>query len=91
MMDHWKSVLDVPILEVRYERLVRDPDREFPRIIEFLGLEWDDACLRFHENSSPIRTLSFDQVNRPLYTSSVGRHRNYRRHLESIQWPEYEA
>ena len=91
MMEHWKTVLDIPILEVRYERLVQDPDHEFPRIIEFLGLEWDDACRRFHENSSPIRTLSFDQVNRPLYTSSVARHRNYQRHLDGIDWPSYES
>ena len=91
LMQHWKSVLDIPILEVRYERLVQDPEREFPRIIDFLGLEWDESCRRFHEKSSPIRTLSFDQVNRPLYTSSVGRHRNYQRHLEGIEWPSYEA
>lgn len=91
IMHHWKSVLDIPILEVRYERLVQDPDHEFPRIIEFLGLEWDDACRRFHENASPIRTLSFDQVNRPLYTSSVGRHRHYERHLAAVDWPLYEA
>lgn len=91
IMRHWKSVLDIPILEVRYERLVQDPDREFPRIIEFLGLDWNDACRRFHENASPIRTLSFDQVNRPLYTSSVGRHRHYERHLAGVEWPTYES
>ncbi len=91
LMEHWKSVLDIPILEVRYERLVKDPDHEFPRIIEFLGLEWDDDCRRFHEKSSPIRTLSFDQVNQPLYTSSVSRHRHYERHLEGIDWPSYES
>lgn len=90
IMAHWKSVLEIPILEVKYERLVQDPDREFPRIIEFLGLEWDDACRRFHENASPIRTLSFDQVNRPLYTSSVGRHRHYERHLAGVDWPAYD-
>ena len=90
LMDHWKSVLDLPILEVRYERLVRDPDVEFPRIIEFLGLDWDDSCRRFHETSRPLRTLSFDQVNRPLYTSSVGRHRNYESHLGGVEWPSYE-
>ena len=91
IMQHWKSVLDIPILEVRYERLVTDPDHEFPRIIEFLGLDWDDDCRRFHEKSAPIRTLSFDQVNRPLYTSSISRHRNYLRHLEGIDWPSYDT
>jgi hypothetical protein len=43
MMDHWKTSLDIPILDVHYERLVKHPETEFPRIIEFLGLEWDEA------------------------------------------------
>ena len=90
MMDHWKSSLDVPILEVSYERLVQQPDTEFPRIIEFLGLEWDEACTRFHESKRTVRTLSYDQVNRPLYTSSVSRHLNYAKSLQAIEWPRYD-
>ncbi len=91
MMEHWKRSLDVPILDVHYERLVRDPDTEFPRIIEFLGLEWDDACREFHKSRRTVRTLSYDQVNRPLYTSSAGRHRNYARHIAGVSFPVYDA
>ncbi len=90
IMDHWKVALDVPILEVSYERLVQDPAHEFPRIIEFLGLEWDEACTRFHESKRTVRTLSYDQVNRPLYTSSVSRHLNYGKALHGIAWPHYD-
>lgn len=90
LMDHWSATIDLPILEVRYERLVRDPDHEFPRIVEFLGLDWDDACRRFHETGRPLRTLSFDQVSRPLYTTSVGRHTAYDRHLAGVEWPSYD-
>lgn len=90
LMAHWRDTIDLPILEVRYERLVRDPDREFPRIVEFLGLEWDEACRRFHETGRPLRTLSFDQVSRPLYTTSVGRHDTYARHLANVAWPDYD-
>lgn len=91
MMDHWKDVLDVPILDVHYENLVRDPDTEFPRIIEFLGLEWDDKCREFHKSRRTVRTLSYDQVNRPLYTSSAGRHVNYLEYMEAegAVFPEY--
>lgn len=91
IMDHWKHSLDVPILDVSYERLVQYPQSEFPRIIEFLGLEWDEACTRFHESKRTVRTLSYDQVNRPLYTSSVARHTNYAAALHGIDWPPYEA
>ncbi len=90
MMNHWKGVLDVPILEVSYERLVHSPESEFPRIIAFLGLDWDESCTRFHESKRTVRTLSYDQVNRPLYTSSVSRHINYAKSLEGINWPRYD-
>ncbi|TVQ74925.1 MAG: sulfotransferase family protein [Phycisphaeraceae bacterium] len=90
MMDHWKATLDVEILEVNYERLVADPENEFPRIIAFLGLEWDEKCFDFHKSRRTVRTLSYDQVNRPLYTSSSGRHTNYTRHIEGVEFPRYD-
>ncbi|MDG2022727.1 MAG: sulfotransferase [Phycisphaerales bacterium] len=91
LMDHWEKVLDLPILEVRYERLVTDPATEFPRIIEFLGLPWDDACLEFHATGRPLRTLSQDQVCRPLYTTSVGRHARYADSIADVDWPVLDA
>lgn len=78
---HWKEVLDVPMLEVAYENIVEDAEGEARRMVEFLGLEWSDTCVRFHENRRVARTASLDQVRRPLYRSSVARWRNYERHL----------
>lgn len=89
MMDHWKASLDVPILEVRYEELVRDPEAQFPRLIEFLGLDWDDRCLEFHRSRRTVRTLSYDQVNRPLYTTSAGRHERYAPFMQGVDFPPY--
>ena len=90
MMDHWKQTLDVPILDVHYENLVANPEHEFPRIIEFLGLEWDERCFEFHKSRRTVRTLSYDQVNRPLYKSSSGRHKNYATLIEGVEFPAYE-
>ena len=89
MMEHWKKTLDIPILDVHYESLVANPEQEFPRLIEFLGLPWDDKCLEFHRSRRTVRTLSYDQVNRPLYTTSSGRHANFDAYLEGIDFPEY--
>lgn len=89
VMEHWKDVLDIPILDVRYEELVADPETQFRRVIEFLGLEWDDRCLDFHKHGKTLHTLSYDQVNRPVYTSSARRHRNYAPFLEGIAFPDY--
>jgi hypothetical protein len=63
------------ILDVRYEALVNDLENEARRIVAWCGLEWDDACLRFHDAARPVRTASALQVRRPLYRTSVGRWR----------------
>jgi hypothetical protein len=70
-----------------YEELVRDPATQFPRLIGFLGLPWDEACQKFYESRRAVRTLSYDQVNRPLDTTSAGRHANYRVQIEGVRFP----
>ncbi len=91
LMAHWRLQTDLPILDMRYEQLVTDPGAAFPALVSFLGLPWDDACTRFHESTRTVRTLSYDQVNRPLYATSVERWRNYEKHLRGIAWPSYAA
>ncbi len=89
LMAHWRATLDVPIHVVHYERLVANPEREFPRLIEFLGLDWNDRCLAFHESERPLQTLSVDQVARPVHTGSVGRHRDHAARVDVVEWPSY--
>jgi tetratricopeptide (TPR) repeat protein len=91
LMDHWRRETDLPILDVHYESVVSDPASALPGLVRFLGLEWDEACTRFHESRRTVRTLSYDQVNRPLYGTSAGRWRNYERHLRGIDWPGVDA
>lgn len=81
LMEHWRAVLPVAFHEVRYEDLVADQERESRRLIEALGLPWDDACLRFHDTRRTVRTASNWQVRRPLYATSVGRWRAYEKWL----------
>ncbi len=76
LMQHWHSVLpEGTILDVRYEDLVADLEGQARRIVAYCGLEWDDACLSFHETDRPVRTASQVQVRQPLYRTSVGRWR----------------
>jgi tetratricopeptide (TPR) repeat protein len=84
LMTHWKEVLDIPILEISYEELVTDTEKQTRRILDFIGLAWDERCLRFHESKRPVTTSSVQQVRRPLYRSSIGRWRHYRRHLGEL-------
>jgi tetratricopeptide (TPR) repeat protein len=85
LMAHWRDVLGVPWLEVRYEEMVEDQEGVSRGIIEFLGLAWDDACLRFHDTGRVVMTLSYDQVRRPMYRSAVGKWRRYDMHLGALK------
>lgn len=73
----WQAQLPSRVLEVRYEDLVAAPELWSRRVIESLGLEWDERCLRSHESARAVRTASAWQVRQPIYTSSVGRWRRY--------------
>jgi len=84
LMSHWKTVLNLPILEVRYEELVKDLEGQSRRMIQFLGMPWDDRCLKFHENERLVATASMEQVRQPLYSTSVGRWRHYEKHLAPL-------
>jgi tetratricopeptide (TPR) repeat protein len=81
LMAHWRAVLPIPVLELHYEAMVTDPEAEARRLIDFLGLSWDPACLRFHQTERTVTTASFWQVRQPLYTTAVGRWRRYEPHL----------
>ncbi len=84
LMDHWNQVLPTPILDVHYERLVQSPEEEMRRIIDFVGLNWNPACLRFHTNDRQVFTASAEQVRQPIYTTSVGRAEPYRDQLQDF-------
>lgn len=77
LMDHWHKVLPLPILEVEYEALVGGLEEESRRVIDFLGLDWDDACLNFHETERTVRSASNWQVRKPVHGGSVGRWQAY--------------
>jgi len=84
LMAHWHAVLPGRVLDVQYESMVADQGRETRRLLEFCGLGWEDACLRFHETERAIRTASSEQVRRPIYSSSVGVWRHYERELAPL-------
>ena len=84
LMEHWTSVLDGPVLDVSYERLTTDQETVSRELVDFVGLDWDDRCLRFHENRRTVETATIDQVRRPMYRSSVGRWRRYEAQLGPI-------
>jgi tetratricopeptide (TPR) repeat protein len=85
LMAHWKRVLPEGfILDVAYEDVVGDLEREARRVTAHCGLAWDAACLDFHKTERVIKTASVAQVRRPLYASSVQRWRKYGAAVEPL-------
>jgi len=82
LMAHWKRLYPDSIFELDYDRLVREPRSVIEPLLDFLGLDWEDGLLDFHERPGPVKTASVWQVREPLHARSSGRWRHYCDELE---------
>ena len=81
LMDHWEALFPDGIFEVRYEELVRDPERVSRDLVDYLDLPWDARCLEFYKNTRAVMSPSNIQVRHPVYKVSVDRWKRYEKHL----------
>ncbi|HJS91268.1 MAG TPA: sulfotransferase [Steroidobacteraceae bacterium] len=77
LMEHIEAVLPGRVHRVYYERLVADPEGEVRKLLDYCGLEFESACLQFHANKRAVRTISSEQVRRPIYKDSIEQWRHY--------------
>jgi len=84
LMNYWRALMPGRFLDLDYEALVSDQEATTRRLLEHCGLEWQSACLRFHENPAPTATASAAQVRQPIYRESVDLWRNYRQELAPL-------
>jgi tetratricopeptide (TPR) repeat protein len=85
LMAHWRSLLPPDaMLDVRYEDVVNNLEQQARRLLDYVGLPWDDRCLSFHKTTRPVTTASAFQVRQPLFRSSLGRGRHYEAHLQPL-------
>jgi hypothetical protein len=80
-MDVWRDRFGDRFLDISYEETVSELEPNARRLIDFLGLPWEEACLRFHEQKQAVSTASAVQVREPVHTRSVGRWRRYEKEL----------
>lgn len=85
LMDHWHQLLGDRLLEVRYENLLDDLETSSRTVLEFLDLEWEPACLDFHQTRRTVKTASKSQVRQPLYFGAREHWRNYETHLGPLR------
>jgi hypothetical protein len=70
---------------VIYERMVDDTENEVRRLLDYCGLPFEDACLRFYENDRAVRTASSEQVRQPIFRDAVEHWRNYELWLDPLK------
>jgi tetratricopeptide (TPR) repeat protein len=87
IMDHWRKVIPDRFIEINYEDLVANQEEESRRLIEYIGLEWDENCLRFYESDRLVRTASITQVRQPIYKKSVARWKPYQPYIGDLLDP----
>ena len=85
LMQHWTDCFATGIYNVDYDELVQSPEPVLRRLLDFLGLEWDERCLSFRETDNLVKTASIWQVRGELNTHSSGRWRNYAPYMPDIQ------
>ena len=85
LMQRWRRVLPAnAMLDMRYEDLVADTEGQARRLLDYLELPWNPACLEFHKQARTVRTASLHQVRKPVYTTSVARWKRFEPHLAPL-------
>lgn len=85
LMEHFDRVLPGRIHRVSYETLVEDTEGEVRRLLKYCNLPFQSSCLRFHENTRPVRTASSQQVRRPIFRDGLGHWRRFEPWLGSLK------
>ncbi len=81
LMAHWRKVLPIEIHDVQYEGLLDNQEEVTRGILDYMGLDWEEQCLKFYENARGVKTASLHQVRKPIYKSSSGKWKNYEKHI----------
>ena len=84
LMNFWLSKFEDSIHEVRYEKIIDNPQYEIKKIIDFCQLSWEENCLEFHKNKTPIKTMSTAQARKPIYKSSINSYEKFSSFLKEL-------
>ena len=84
LMKFWNTLFDKTILNIKYEEIVSNSESKIKELINFCQLKWEDQCLNYYNDNNPIKTLSVNQANKPIYKSSINRFKNYEKDLNIL-------
>ena len=84
LISFWKEQFTDSIYDAQYEKIIEDPENEIKNIIKFCNLNWEESCLQFHKNKTPIKTLSTVQARKPIYKSSKNSFKKFESFLTDL-------
>ncbi|HEX4080859.1 MAG TPA: sulfotransferase [Rhizomicrobium sp.] len=77
LMAHFDEVMPGKVHRVFYEALIENPEQEVRRLLDHLGLPFEEACLRFYDTERGVLTMSAEQVRLPIYRHGIGQWRKF--------------
>ena len=83
-VDHVQKVLEIEMLDVHYEQTTAEPEPSIRRMLDHVGLPFDEACMNFHKSKKSVHTASVSQIRQPLYKTSANRWKNYEKHITPL-------
>ena len=84
LMKHWKNILPKFVIDIKYEKIIYNPNQQVRSLLKSCNLSWNDNCLKFYNNTRPIKTASYAQARKKIYASSVNSWKNYEKYLEGV-------
>ena len=85
LMDHWNIALPDRILSVQYEKLLDNFSDSVEDMLAFIGVDFEEACLKFHQTKRAVRTASSEQVRQPIHNKSWGLWKNIQEDLHPLK------
>ena len=84
LMNFWQNLFPGSIYEAKYEKIINNPESEIKAMVKFCELPWEDDCLNFHKNKTPIKTMSTAQARQPIYKSSLNSYEKFSPFLKDL-------
>ena len=83
-MKYWNSFFKDDLINIKYENLVLNSNTEIKHLIKQCDLNWEGRCLEYYKSENPIKTVSFNQANKPIYKTSIEKYKVYEKKLNNL-------
>ena len=84
LMDFWEKKLTGSVYTINYEDVIKDPKKNISDLLDFCNLNYDEKCLNFHKNKSPVKTMSASQVTKKIYSTSIHSYKKYESYIPDL-------